>query len=777
MAGVPFEALDRLATPRSIELARCIALAETELDAIAIAALATLREADPARPAKQVERARRALGQRHALPKNTAALAPEVARYGDHLAAVIALREALATTLADELAAARRALADAAAGPLRRYSVFSASSSVGERLAGDDSGDRGWRARAVDRLHLNYLQRTAAKNDTISEFGPTAWGRVDPGARGIALAPEPGIARRHVFLEKWVTGELAAAMTEDPEARLEAIPRIDPRGRLAGDRFLRDDLGTVRVLAADELAVLAALDTRSPILQRLADDGVVIWRFEAPVLDADRARTLLADVRAWHDSPAKASWLPVVEAITGAPARFADADTDGRLAIVAETEAQLAALGRTGKTRGRALYAATNPIGEDCVRECHFTLGGDVAAQFVGDAAPWLDLFRDTAAHAWRHVSRRLTELLASSPTTSLPGFLGHAERAGVPLAADGVARLANEAFREVQAVFERHFEARADAGELELTAEDYQLVRRHFAPPPASLWPCVDLQIAAASTAAVAAGDYQIVVGEVNSFCPVAAHVFFWGCPDRAAFAGELRRLSGDARACHANLGTLDRGNHVTFHWPEIFGADWTGVVADRLPSGYRTVAPGDASVVLVDGSLRVHGPGGADLGALVPEWDMPFALGIHPFVFRAGRHVPRLRAGRTILQRRQWTIALAELASGPYTGVAPALLGAVDRLRGDRGLPRHVFVRPSDRVMSERVSASGRDKDVKPFYVDLESYLFCEALHHRLVKYGELEVSEMLPAPDQLLWQEADGRRTFEMRILCGPGDQRRA
>ena len=34
-----------------------------------------------------------------------------------------------------------------------------------------------------------------------------------------------------------------------------------------------------------------------------------------------------------------------------------------------------------------------------------------------------------------------------------------------------------------------------------------------------------------------------------------------------------------------------------------------------------------------------------------------------------------------------------------------------------------------------------------------------------------GELEVTEMLPAPDQLLWQEPDGRRTFELRTQIIP------
>jgi hypothetical protein len=63
------------------------------------------------------------------------------------------------------------------------------------------------------------------------------------------------------------------------------------------------------------------------------------------------------------------------------------------------------------------------------------------------------------------------------------------------------------------------------------------------------------------------------------------------------------------------------------------------------------------------------------------------------------------------------------------------------------------------------------GRDKDTKPVFIDLESYLFLEILHRWLVKAGEIEATEMLPRPDQLLWQEADGRHTFELRTQIVP------
>ena len=130
----------------------------------------------------------------------------------------------------------------------------------------------------------------------------------------------------------------------------------------------------------------------------------------------------------------------------------------------------------------------------------------------------------------------------------------------------------------------------------------------------------------------------------------------------------------------------------------------------------------------------------------------------------------MPRLRCGRVIVQRRSWTVTLEELGPGNYTGISRDLLLAVERLRAAKGWPRHIYIRPSEQAL-RRSGAEGRDKDTKPVYIDLESYLFLEIFHRWLTKAGELEVSEMLPDPDNLLWREPDGRRSFELRTQIIP------
>jgi hypothetical protein len=89
---------------------------------------------------------------------------------------------------------------------------------------------------------------------------------------------------------------------------------------------------------------------------------------------------------------------------------------------------------------------------------------------------------------------------------------------------------------------------------------------------------------------------------------------------------------------------------------------------------------------------------------------------------------------------------------------------------LRQEKGWPRHIYIRPSEQAL-RRSGAEGRDKDTKPVYIDLESYLFLEIFSRWLTKAGELEITEMLPDPDHLLWQEEEGRRTFELRTQIVP------
>jgi hypothetical protein len=224
----------------------------------------------------------------------------------------------------------------------------------------------------------------------------------------------------------------------------------------------------------------------------------------------------------------------------------------------------------------------------------------------------------------------------------------------------------------------------------------------------------------------------------------------------------------------------------YPSFHFG-FFAADFTATTTvrmlDAIPDGMSFVAPQRGNPrwnvippaeieVYVDGRngdvcLRMRGSK-KYLGSFARAWVIP--LGFHPFHFGRTPHMPRLRCGRVIVQRRSWTVTFEELGPGDYTGVSRDLVMAVERLRADKDWPRHIYIRPSEQAL-RRSGAEGRDKDTKPVFIDLESYLFLEIFHRWLTKAGELEVSEMLPDPENLLWQEPDGRRSFELRTQIVP------
>ncbi len=498
---------------------------------------------------------------------------------------------------------------------------------------------------------------------------------------------------------------------------------------------------------------------------------------EVPAIEPHALQTLVGDVSNWREGSARTHWLEQLLPIAALPGQFAQTvDPMARLAVIAEATERLDKLG-AHKNATRFLYAATNPIGEECFRDTNFTISEDLIDEVAREAAPWIDLWRDNYAYVASRVAAGLRGLLEQAPRQDgalpLPAFLRHCAQLQMPLTGPGMITFAHTAFREVKAAFAETLQAFAEQPDYELTVADCHVVRRKFEYPHFDeyTYPSADLQLGAASVAAVEGGEYQWVLAELHPPVALLHHGFYWSCPDKEALTAALTKS-----VC----------GQPHFHFG-YFAADFTAATAvryfDALPDltyfvapqrgrpEWKTVPPSETEVFVDqetgDVGLRRRGSG-QYLGSFARAWTIP--LGFHPFSFSLGRHTPRLRCGKVVVQRRSWTITLDELGTGDFTGVSRDLVVAVERLREARELPRHVYIRPTEQAL-RRSGVEGRDKDTKPVYIDLESYLFLEILHRWLVKAGELEVTEMLPTPDQLLWQEPDGRRTFELRTQIIP------
>src|SRR5204862_7827398 len=102
------------------------------------------------------------------------------------------------------------------------------------------------------------------------------------------------------------------------------------------------------------------------------------WEGEVPALDPHAFDVLLADVLSWRDNPVRARWLKLLQPIAELPSKFAQAkETTARAEIMDEARRRLENLGAARESSDRFLYSAANPTGEECFRECHFSLGQD----------------------------------------------------------------------------------------------------------------------------------------------------------------------------------------------------------------------------------------------------------------------------------------------------------------------------------------------------------------------------------------------------------------
>src|ERR1700730_1766480 len=147
-----------------------------------------------------------------------------------------------------------------------------------------------------------------------------------------------------------------------------------------------------------------------------------------------------------------------------------------------EANRRLAELGGSREST-RFLYAATNPIGEECLRECNFEIGQNLIDEVATEAAPWVDLWRDNYAFVAHRIATGLREILErmNTDTVRLPSFLRACEDANLPLTGAGMVALAHMPFREVKALFQKRMEAYVDNEEHELTVEDCRFVRQNF--------------------------------------------------------------------------------------------------------------------------------------------------------------------------------------------------------------------------------------------------------------------------------------------------------
>jgi hypothetical protein len=269
----------------------------------------------------------------------------------------------------------------------------------------------------------------------------------------------------------------------------------------------------------------------------------------------------------------------------------------------------------------------------------------------------------------------------------------------------------------------------------------------------PAAVFTSVDVQIAARDEAAVAAGDWLGVIGDVHPGAnPLLQGVFSHRAPDPAAF---LRAFSADV------------GRPLTFMmppWSPVIGHDARGIALTPEEAVHIATLPTvraqhprrtwQAHELTIDGHDVIDRAGELRI-PLADVFFLPiFVSGVRAFeLLPEAEHSRREQIGNTILRRESWNVPAAEV---------PQRVEDVPAFARDRGMPRRVFAKsPLER---------------KPMYLDTESPVLGRILcRHARQAAGQdpsarMRFSEMLPTPEQCWLRDPDGERyVSELRLVA--------
>lgn len=259
----------------------------------------------------------------------------------------------------------------------------------------------------------------------------------------------------------------------------------------------------------------------------------------------------------------------------------------------------------------------------------------------------------------------------------------------------------------------------------------------------PAGTMASPDVFLAAPDVASIAAGNYDVVVGEIHHGAQIWSHLTaFW--PDLPGLERDIARLlpEGLAHLVHGRR----QGKAFPFELPgravEMGGRsakprEFVLSAADLevLPGlELRSVRTGEP-VVLHPGDPRA-----------VANW----LFGTPPVVVPPlpGQRTPRVSVGGAVLWRATWRLSAQEFPRGS----GPAEIIAARAVWRRHGLPRRCYAR----VPSER----------KPFFVDRDSPLSMAYFLAVVAAETEVRLSEMLPDPDSWWLSGELGPRSCEWR-----------
>jgi Lantibiotic dehydratase, N terminus len=706
----------------------------------------------------------------------------------------------------EAMANGRRHVIDLFTDPWRQQVVLLSNRAAFGQLRAwlADPGRGGAHARKLTDLLAMYLQRIATKNETNAHFGPFGIACFDEDLPGVRWLVRDAVERL-TFLPHWAASELLRAWVADCEGirprphpmafwsqdgpvRFEFIdapglpypwwltgphcPKLDARQRwlfdlIDGDRSVRE----LRALWAKQHGA----DGFDEALATIAADGLIIAEPELPGGDADTVSRLRAELVNLNSDPEPA------DLISKSLGEFTTAEPERRISLLeGHTRAFEKITSRSASRNSGEHYADRGVVFEECLsRAYEFRFGREIERFITADLA---EVYDGLLLGSRLRIARE---------RTILADWLSHAfgRRRVVPLrevyqqfVADRTwfARRCDEVDTEVAAA-EHDFGAAlleswdGHAPELVLPVGTVRRRMAGFPTEPAAL--CnPDVMLGAPHPDAFDDGAFFGVVGDCHAVRELLTHGPFAPIlrdriPEIAAEVVDgYRRIVADDEV----LVDVVR-EHSSKVCAQLDLPVWHLELVDRSPKPRdKVLLPRDlmleidanADVVLrstrVPGRLRLMTSiSGADSIRHDPlaVFGFPHNLGGGLLGSVHAPRLPRIRSGRVILARRRWQVPAGDLDAWQpprrFDSRDARLFVSATLLREHLDLPRHVFAKFAH--------------EPKPVYLDWNAPLLVRQFF-RLAGAASpddiVEISEMLPGPDQLWFRLDQHGYTSELR-----------
>jgi aryl carrier-like protein len=607
---------------------------------------------------------------------------------------------------------------------------------------------------------VSYLQRVTTKNETVSFFGPCAWGEFDPqenAAARVELCEQP-VDKRIVYIERWVCEALAACMSDDPEVQPLLPLRLADALIIRGDQVILN--GKSRALTQEEgdflrsCAVSAQKDT-SALAQKLVEQKYLIRDVQLSP-DPLPFRTLQKVVVSWPNQPARNKWQGRLEEIERCRVAIESAEgLEARRSAISKLTATLKSLGLNDHVGAQTLYASRLPINEDCrLATRKLALGKPFMEQLLEDAVPWYDLWRDMAGlYATRlHESMEQAVQGMGQKSIPLPMFWSAIVKAQKQLAAIET---------EIQKTWHKQLGDRSNQPVVVLTQEDTAFLRNNFRFRSMKAFDNLspDLQIIAADAQAISDGRWNLLIAEIHPDFTSWQHCFFVWCPDPEGFAKDYASQGEGSTAVLGQFPPYFSSAHTSL-WIYPLAHQWTFIGAPAA-NGFRSVRTADVSVVITQDDVLLTDSSGHVLGSLLHTWRT--SLNTHRLVLGGdASHSPRLQVGRVIVQRESWLLEPDPALCEAVKGGGYAAFAGLREFQTRHRLPEQVFVRAH---LPQRLTL---DKDIKPVFMDFRNPLLVEMLGKMILRLKKLLFTEMLPKPDECWLKGSQGRHSSEFRTV---------